>query len=121
MQLSAHYTPYKEPVVLTIVGNTCARFIYAKDRTIEEVKKLDWSETEGDRSQFFVDIAKTLKDILKKTPAQIDLCAIEIEKGPLSESIEQTTGQKISRVIAKNLSSLPLEAILRILHEQHGA
>ncbi len=120
MQLSAHYTPYKEPAILTIVGNTCARFIYAKDRTIEEIKKIDWTGEEGDRNAFFTLIAETLAKLLKKSPGALHLCAIEIEKAPLAETIEKKTGKNVERIIAKNLSSLPLDAILRILHEQHG-
>ncbi len=121
MQLSAHYTPYKEPVILTIVGNTCARFFYAVDRTIEEIKKIEWTGDEGDRTAFFALVAETLAKLLKKSPGLLELCAIEIEKAPLAEAIEQKTGKKVERIIAKNLSSLPLDAILRILHEQHGA
>jgi DNA primase large subunit len=120
MQLSAHYSPYTSPVILTVVGNTCARFFYASDRAIEEIKKIEWTGSDTDRADFFELTASTLQKLVKKTPATLHLCAIEIEKAQVAEALEKKTGQKVERIIAKNLSSLPLDAILRILHEQHG-
>ena len=138
MQISQHYLPYSKKTVLVITNNELAKLFSLFDREILEITVLEMPEDEIEikpsgtpnagpidfdalkrhkRLELYKKINKNLQKYLKKDFEQIVLCAPEANKNELAEAMHSDVTANVVEVVPKNLASLPLDAVIRILQE----
>ncbi len=136
MEISQHYSPYAKKTLIVITNNETARLIVAEDRTIEEVDlvKVLHKEPDGrvsgtpndgpaptdemrtnDRAKLYKELNTKLMQ--SKDADRIILCAPEALKNEIVAALHTDIQASIKEVVPKNLASLPLDAIMRILEE----
>ncbi len=130
MEISAHYSAYPQKTLIAVTNNHLARLLCANDRLIEEIESIEIgsdddvnerqndAEQQQDRENLYERLNKRL---LKLAPdyERILICMPEALKGDILASLDASLEEKMSEVIPKNLASLELDAIVRILDESH--
>ena len=138
MQISQHYPPYEQKTFIVVTNNQLARVYIAKDREIEEVKEFKAKEIDREgmqsgtandgprdidedkhnvRHAMYKDLSKYLMKELGSEPADLVLCAPEALKNEVFEEMHTDVQKAADEVVPKNLASLPLDQIVRILQE----
>lgn len=138
MQISQHYPAYEQKTFIVVTNNELARIYIANDREIEEVKEFKAKEIDREgvqsgtsndgprdfdedkqnvRHAMYGSLSKYLMKELKKEPADLVLCAPEALKNEVFEKMHTDVQKAAVEVVPKNLASLPLDQIVRILQE----
>ncbi len=138
MEISHHYQPYEQKTYIVVTNNELARVYIAKDREIEEVKEFKAKEIDREGMQsgtsndgprdfdedkhnvrlaMYKSLSKYLMKELQKEPADLVLCAPEALKNEVFEEMHTDVQKAADEVVPKNLASLQLDQIVRILQE----
>ncbi|MBT3230716.1 hypothetical protein HN358_02955 [Candidatus Uhrbacteria bacterium] len=138
MQISQHYPPYEQKTYVVVTNNELARVYVAKEREIEEVKGFKAKEVDKEgtnsgtshdgprdfdedkrnvRQAMYKSLSKYLLKELKAEDADLVLCAPEALKNEVFESMHTDVQKAAEEVVPKNLASLELDQIVRILQE----
>lgn len=138
MKLSEYYNNYKKPTLIVILNSQKARIIKAEDRDFNEVNVLereedkvegrpglgpnagpldeDAREKEGVK-RFFKEVAEYLRGDISKEAGQILIAVPDIHSNLFESQLHNEIKDKMGEIINKNLASLELDAIARILQE----
>lgn len=139
MKFTQHYLGYPEKTLIVVTNNEVAKLYSALEREVEEIEVLE-SETEAperrasgtpnsappdldelkkhNRQELYSMLSKTLQSQLKKGYKEIVLCAPEAYKNEIIEAMHTDVMNAVNEVVPKNLASLPLDQIIRILQEK---
>lgn len=138
MEISQHYQAYDQKTYIVVTNNELARIYIAKDREIDVVKELKAKEVDREgvqsgtsndgpanfdedkknvRNDMYSKLSKYLLKELKTEPADLVLCAPEALKNEVFEHMHTDVQNAAKEVVPKNLASLQLDQIVRILQE----
>lgn len=139
MQISDHYRPFEKKVVIAVTNNERARLLRAEGRDVEEIEVLETPEiapTERSLSKHgqgeadfdamkehrLKELYSLLSDRLRQMLDHEDyveaiVCVPEVNKNAFVEHLAPDMQKKISEVIPKNLASMDIPHIVRILLE----
>ncbi len=143
MQISNHYLPYEEKTLIVLTNNEIAKLYQAEEREVEELEVIemttDLPENERgsgtpnaappriddikkhSRQELYRDLSGRLQKHLKNGFSEVVLCAPEVYKNEILEAMHTDVQSAIKELVSKNLAMLPLDAVIRILHETRGA
>ena len=138
MEISQHYPAYEQKTYIVVTNNELARVYIAKDRDIEEVQAFKAKEIDREGMQsgtandgprnldedrrnvrlaMYKNLSKYLMKELQKELANLVLCAPEALKNEVFEEMHTDVQKAADEVVPKNLASLQLDQIVRILQE----
>ena len=138
MQISQHYLPYTKRTLLIITNNELAKLLEMHEREITEISTLQMPVDDTDvprsgspnappadidelkrhrRVELYKKLSIEIQKHLKKGFEQVILCAPEANKNELSEAMHADVTAAVVETVPKNLASLPLDAVVRILQE----
>jgi hypothetical protein len=139
MQISDHYRPFEKKVVIAVTNNECARLLCAEGREVDEIEVIETAETapvertmskhgqgEADFDAMKLHRLKELYSALgDRLRIMLDhegydeaiVCVPEVNKNTFTEHLPGDMKKKISEVIPKNLASMDIPHIVRILLE----
>lgn len=135
MQISDHYLPYAPNTYIVVASADRARVLVASDRSVEETKMFEAKKHEHDREHgHFEDGSQDSADeqsrralyqelgkyLVSMNPDSIVLCIPEAHSQQVQEQLPKAVVEKVSHLIPKNLASLPIDAIIRILQERQA-
>ncbi len=141
MEISQHYSSYPKPTLIVITNNELARVCKASDRTIDEIARIEVplekpnqratgstnsappdldAMKEHNQMELYKSLSELLLKELKNDIDQILFCAPEIHKNTLLNAMHTDVQKAVKEVVPKNLASLPLDQIVRILNEHRG-
>lgn len=142
MKISDHYLGYSEKTLIVVTNNEVAKILGADDREVEEMDVLEVStEKPSSRSsgtansgppdvdemkrhsrlELYKELSDRLLDLLKGGYKKIVLCAPEAHKNEIIESMHPDVVKAVEEVVPKNLASLALDQVIRILQEKKAA
>ncbi|MCH8049329.1 host attachment protein [Patescibacteria group bacterium] len=138
MQISQHYVGYPKKTLIVISNNELAKIYSAFEREVEELEMLEvkteppQSRATGtpnaappdidqmkkhSRLELYASLSDRLHHLLKHDYEEVVLCVPEASKNEIIEALHSDVRKKIKEVVPKNLASLPLDQIIRILQE----
>jgi hypothetical protein len=139
MQISDHYRAFEHKVVIAVTNNEKARLLRAEGREVEEVELIETPEIapiersmskhgqgEADfdamKDHRLKELYSALGDRLRlmldhEGYAEAIVCVPEVNKNAFTEHLAGDMQKKISEVIPKNLASMDIPHIVRILLE----
>ncbi|MFA5947262.1 MAG: hypothetical protein WC813_04565 [Patescibacteria group bacterium] len=135
MHISDHYTPFEKKTLIVVTNNEKARLFKAEDRDVEEIELVSSPETaETDRvteidvdfDQMKINRLKELYHALSKRLLEmidhegyetIVACVPEVNKTHFASDMHTDVLKHISETIPKNLASMDINNIVRILVE----
>lgn len=138
MQISQHFVGYPKKTLIVVTNNELAKLFRAQDREIEELEILQVDTVAPDhrsdgtpnagppdvdsmkkhgRHELYAQLSGRLLDLLKDGYEELVLCAPEALKNELMDAMHTDVQKATTRLVAKNLASLPLDQIVRILQE----
>lgn len=138
MQISDHYLGYPKKIFIVVTNNESAKILVAHEREINEMDILKIKTEKPDekstgtansgppdtdqikaqaRKDLYSKLSKKLLKRLKADDAEIILCAPEANKNEIVDAMHADVMKNIKHVVPKNLASLPLDQIVRILQE----
>lgn len=133
--ISEHYLPYVEGTLIIVVSGSCARVFSAGGRSIEEIEGIEevkadparekqlYAESREDEQEqnhrgiLYKKLSHYLAD---KKPNALILCAPEAYQNEVKEALTKEQQERITQFVPKNLASLPIDAIVRILQEKQA-
>lgn len=139
MKISDHYLGYSEKTLIVVTNNELAKIYGADGKDVEEIDmlELDIDNPEesstgtpnsappdidqikrNERQGLYEDLSKKLIKWLGKGYTQIVLCAPEAHKNQITEAMHADVIKAIDEVVPKNLASLELDQVIRILQEK---
>ncbi len=135
MHISDHYTPFAKKTLIVVTNNEKARLFKAEDREVEEIELISSaetaetdrvSETDVDFDQMKINRLKELYHALSKRLLEmvdhegyktIIACVPEVNKSHFASDMHTDVLKHISETIPKNLASMDINNIVRILVE----
>jgi hypothetical protein len=135
MRISDHYSPFKEKTLIVVTNNERARLLRAQDREVEEIETIDSpeigttdrvSETDVDFDQMKINRLKELYHALSTRLLTLVLhdgyktiiaCVPEVNKQQFADDMHTDVQKHVGEVVPKNLCSMDLANIVRILVE----
>ena len=141
MIISQHYLGYPKKTILVVTNNELAKLYSAFEREVEEIDLIEVTTAKpGKRSggmintappdidemkrhsriELYADLSKRLLHLLKEGYEEIILCVPEAYKNELAEAMHADVLKVVSEVVPKNLASLELDQIIRILQESRA-
>ena len=138
MQISQHYLPYPKKTLIVVTNNELAKVLWVHDREIDELLTMEMPKDDGDfkatgtphsaapdfdemkkhkLQELYTKLNKKLIKLLNDEYEEIVLCAPEAKKNELVEGMHPDVMKCTVEIVPKNLASLPLDAIVRILQE----
>lgn len=135
MRISDHYAPFKEKTLIVVTNNERARLLKAEDREVEEIETIDTPETViSDRpheidvdfdqmkihrlKELYHGLSDRLLELIQHDGyKKIIACVPEVNKQHFANDMHTDVQKHIDEVIPKNLASMDLNNIVRILVE----
>lgn len=139
MQISDHYRPFEKKVVIAVTNNERARLLCAEGREVDEIEVIDtpdiaaiertMSKHDGGEADFDAMKLHRLKELYTALGdrlrvmldhegyAEAIVCVPEVNKNTFAEHLPGDVLKKISAVVPKNLASMDIQHIVRILLE----
>jgi hypothetical protein len=135
MRISDHYSPFKEKTLIIVTNNERARLLKAEDRDVEEIETIETadfgisdrvSEIDVDFDQMKINRLKELYHAVSKkvlTMVEHDgykgiiACVPEVNKQHFTNDMHTDVQKHIKDLVPKNLCSMDLNNIVRILVE----
>jgi len=135
MHISDHYSPFEKKTLIVVTNNEKARLFKAEGREVDELEIIESPETaETDRvTEMYTDLdqmklhrLKELYSALSKrllelvdhdSYATIIACVPEVNKSHFATHMHTDVLKHISETVPKNLASMDLPNIVRILVE----
>lgn len=142
MQISEHYLGYPKETLIVVTNNHQAKLLKAHDREIEEFEVLAADEREADerasgtanaappetdeerqhdRKELYHQLSDRLLELVHEGTEHIVLCAPEALKNQITDAMHTDVMKCVDEVVPKNLASLELDQIVRILQEKRAA
>lgn len=134
MQLSDHYPSFPEKTLLVLTNNELARLFILLERDVAELSVIATPEyapaatpaSPGDldrvklhrREELYTALAKEMRrQVEHEDIVDIILCAPEANKNDITAALTPDILKRIKTVVPKNLASMELVQVLRILFE----
>lgn len=139
MQISDHYRPFEHKTVIAVTNNEKARLLCAEGREVDEIEVIETPETasvergmskhgQGEADfdamkvhrlkELYVALGDRLRQMLDHEGyAEAIVCVPEINKNTFAEHLPGDMQKKIAEVVPKNLASMDIPHIVRILLE----
>ncbi|MDQ5952335.1 MAG: hypothetical protein QG626_463 [Patescibacteria group bacterium] len=139
MQISDHYRPFEKKVVIAVTNNERARLLKAEGREVDEIEILETAEIapversmskhgqgeadfdamkEHRLKELYALLSDRLREMLDHEGyTQAIVCVPEVNKNTFTENLAPDMQKKIAEVIPKNLASMDIPHIVRILLE----
>jgi hypothetical protein len=135
MRISDHYSPFTKKTLIVVTNNERARLFKASEREVEEIETVDSpdtaetdrvSETDVDFDQMKINRLKELYHALSKRLLEmvdhegyetIIACVPEVNKSHFISDMHTDVQKHISDMVPKNLASMDINNIVRILVE----
>ena len=138
MHISEHYADYPEKTIIVVSNNEVAKLLSAQGRELDELLVLEVNTEHPEarasgvpnsappdvdamkahaRKELYAELSETLLGLLKKGYEKIILCSPEANKNEIVEAMHTDVANHVLDVVPKNLASLPLDQVLRILQE----
>jgi hypothetical protein len=135
MRISDHYSPFEEKTLILVTNNERARLFRADDREVEEVETIETAdygvtdrvrEIDVDFDQMKINRLKELYHALSKRVLEmvdhdgyktIIACVPEVNKQHFVNDMHTDVQKHIKELVPKNLCSMDLGNIVRILVE----
>jgi len=137
MQFSVHYPPFAKKTLIALTNNERARLLSAQDRTVEEIDVIDSPETvsegrarganvsieqdydaikEHRLTHLYGSLSDRMRQLLDHDGYEIAvICVPEANKNSFSNAMHPDVLKRIEDVIPKNLCSMDLNNVVRIL------
>ena len=141
MKISEHYLGYPEKTLIVVSNNEIAKILGAFEREVEELDLLEITTKQPEhrasgtpnsgppdidemkrhsRMELYANLNKKLMGLLKTKYKMIVLCAPEAYKNEIADAMHTDVMKAVVEVVPKNLASLPLDQVIRILQEKKG-
>lgn len=138
MQISDHYLPYAKKTLIVVANSEIARLLIAENRELNELEAFEVTtalpETRTansappdvdemkrhSRLELYREISDRMQELLKEGVEEIILCAPEVHKNEFAEAMHTDVSAHVKEVIPKNLASLKIDQIIRILQENRA-
>ena len=138
MEISTHYLPYLKKTLIVLTNNESAKILLAFERELVELETLtmkaehagkratdpslafppDSDEAKAHvRKELFAKLSRKLLKMLKVEAQELILCAPEVNKNELVAAMHADVSAVMVELVPKNLASLPLDHVIRILQE----
>ncbi len=139
MLISDHYRPFEHKLVIAVTNNERARLLCALDREVNEIEVIDTPDiasverTLSKHGQGETDFDAMKLERLKKLYAALCdrlrillnhenyteaiVCVPEVNKNIFAEYLPADLAKKITNIVPKNLASMDVPHIVRILME----
>ncbi len=138
MQISNHYLGYPKRTLVVVTNNELAKIYRAFEKEIEEIHVLEGEQIDIDqrgsgtandgpphtdeirkhiRNDLYKALSDKLMEYLQGDDEEIILCAPEAHKNACVDGMHTDVMKAVKEVVPKNLASLPLDAVVRILQE----
>lgn len=135
MHISDHYSPFEKKTLIVVTNNEKARLFKAEGREVDELEVIETpetattdrvSETDVDFDQMKIHRLKELYHALSKRLlvlvehegySTIIACVPEVNKSHFAGDMHTDVLKHISETVPKNLASMDLANIVRILVE----
>ncbi len=135
MEISGHYRPFEHKTLIAVTNNERARLFCAYGRMIDEIGAVTTPEiaishasnnpeAEADAAkeqrltELYTGLSEKLRRLLDKDGyATAIVCVPEVNKGIFAEKMPADILKRIQDVIPKNLASMDVPHIVRILLE----
>lgn len=139
MQISDHYRPFVEKTLIVVTNNERARLLSAIDREVEEIEIIEtpgmemreritgqYASTQPDFDamkqhrliELYKQLAERMQTLLHDGEFKTAIvCVPEVNKNIFTEQLTDELQKKISEVVPKNLASMEIGHIIRILLE----
>lgn len=138
MQISQHYAPYNKKTLVIVTNNELAKIFTVLDREIELTHEIKAQEIDREggasgttndgpkdfdeekrltRVLMYKDLSAYLLKAIQKDQLELLICAPEAYKNEIFETMHKDIQKLAKEVVPKNLASLPLDQIVRILQE----
>lgn len=139
MRISDHYRPFEKKVLIAVTNNERARLIKAEDRDVEEIDVIETPETaprervtaphvhaEPDvdamkahrLTELYSALSKRLLELVEHDGyKQLIICVPEVNKNIFHASLHADVNKHVKEIVPKNLASMELNHIVRILLE----
>lgn len=138
MQISNHYLGYPKRTLIVVTNNELAKIYRAFEKEIEEIEVIEGEEAASDgrgsgtandgpprtdevrkhiRSDIYKALSNKLMEYIQGDDEEIILCAPEAHKNACVAEMHTDVMKAVKEVVPKNLASLPLDAVVRILQE----
>ena len=138
MQISEHYSDYPEKTLVVVTNNEMVKILSAHEREVEEIAVVNVSTAKPEerasgtpnsappdldemkthaRQELYKKLSKKLIKLIKDDYNHIILCSPEANKNEMVEQMHPDVMVAVDAVVPKNLASLPLDQIIRILQE----
>jgi len=139
MRFSDHYRPFEKKVVIAVTNNERARLLCAEGREVDEVEVIETPELAAvERSmskhgqgeadfdamklnrlkELYSALGERLRMMLEHEGyAEAIVCVPEVNKNHFADHMPNDMVKKITEVIPKNLASMDIPHIVRILLE----
>lgn len=136
MRISDHYSPYADNTYIVVSNSHLARLFKAADREVEEIEVLELAAKEHNkehlaysadpeehdqqaRINLYQRLSKHLDEMVPH-PEHLVICVPEANKHELVAALAKYVQKDEENIIPKNLASLPIDAIVRILQERQS-
>lgn len=138
MEISSHYLPYEKKTLIVLTNNECAKILFVFGRELVEREQIKIDKEHLDkraadpsfvfppdsdeakahiRKELFAKLSRKLLRLLKGEAHELILCAPEVNKNELVEAMHADVKKALKELVPKNLASLPLDHVVRILQE----
>jgi hypothetical protein len=139
MRISDHYRPFEKKVVIAVTNNERARLLCAEGREVDEIEVIDtpdiaavertMSKHGSGEADFDAMKLHRLKELYAALGDRLRMmldhegymeaivCVPEVNKNAFAEHLPGDMTKKISEVVPKNLASMDIPHIVRILLE----
>ncbi len=138
MQITEHYPAFANKTLLVLTNNELAKLYAGDGREIDALEIIDTNagkslpqdgrkdgiamvDTDAEKRQRLVELYGLLNDrlldLLKKDFVDIILCVPEANKNELVAALHTDVEKRVKSVIPKNLASMELVQVMRILFE----
>ncbi|MFH1711846.1 MAG: hypothetical protein ABH846_01255 [Patescibacteria group bacterium] len=138
MKISEHYVGYPKKTLIVVTNNELAKIFGANEKEVEELEILNVTTQRPEerasgtpnsgppdidemkrhsRVELYSNLNARLQNLLKQDYKVIVLCVPEALKNEITEALHTDVKNSISELVPKNLASLPLDQIIRILQE----
>lgn len=138
MQFSVHYPPFAQKTLIALTNNERARLLLAQDRSVEEVEVIETPETQTGKakgangnieqdydalkehrlSHLYSSLSERMRNMLDNEGYErAVICVPEANKNTFSSSMHPDVLKRVDDVVPKNLCSMDLPNVVRILIE----
>lgn len=122
MDFADHYPDYPVPTLVILTNHNTARLLRIHGRTLSELSPISLSEGTYDstahRSRLYQALNRAIEAQITGGTQRVLLCAPEAFKDEILGALSASVRSHIDNIVPKNLVSLEIDQIIRILSEQ---